>query len=249
MSPRGHFCTLSLVKRNKAASWDEPKKCKLPSHPSSVIFDVCIAGTVQVGGDTFWQYPPPEIALLWLLGIERVPFLWLKPHTHFTLCKNRRHITWNIKLARLFLCCVCSSWANGFREVASLVLSPNPATDFAEWTAVSGFNKGFFSVWLCLRGREGGKERRASPFALQRRTHSIIVKYSLPGTLQQDSLQHWCASETNLFSWSLSLWRGCKCYLSFSIKNTAGGAICLAQPCALFPDAFLCWSFYVAICS
>lgn len=61
-------------------------------------------------------------------------------------------------------------------------------------------------------------------------------------------LQQWGTSETNLFSWSLSLWRGCKCYLSFSIKNTAGGAICLAQALAHFPDAFLCRSFYVAIC-
>lgn len=29
MSPKGHFCTLSLLKRNKAASWDEPKKKKI----------------------------------------------------------------------------------------------------------------------------------------------------------------------------------------------------------------------------
>ena len=28
MSPKGHFCTLSLLKRNKAASWDEQKKKK-----------------------------------------------------------------------------------------------------------------------------------------------------------------------------------------------------------------------------
>lgn len=32
MSPKGHFCTLSLLKRNKAASWDEPKK-KTPPPP------------------------------------------------------------------------------------------------------------------------------------------------------------------------------------------------------------------------
>lgn len=34
MSPKGHFCTLSLLKRNKAASWDEPKKKKKKISPS-----------------------------------------------------------------------------------------------------------------------------------------------------------------------------------------------------------------------
>lgn len=34
MSPKGHFCTLSLLKRNKAASWDEPKKKKKKFSPS-----------------------------------------------------------------------------------------------------------------------------------------------------------------------------------------------------------------------
>lgn len=75
-------------------------------------------------------------------------------------------------------------------------------------------------------------------FGKPQRAHGIIVKYNLACTLQQGLLQQWCTSETNLFSWSLSLWRGCKCYLSFSIKNTAGCAICLAQPSLSSPMPF-----------
>lgn len=91
-------------------------------------------------------------------------------------------------------------------------------------------------------------EKGTYPLTSERRTHSIILKYNLTCPLQRGLLLRWGTSETNLFSWSLSLWRGCKCYLSFSIKNTAGGAICLAQALAPFPNAFLCRSFYVAIC-
>lgn len=127
-------------------------------------------------------------------------------------------------------------------EKTPRLLSVGFSAAVAESIAVY-LNKGF------LLDLERWKADISLHFGKPRHAHGIIVKYNLGCTLQRGLLQLWCTSETNLFSWSLSLWRGCKCYLSFSIKNTAGCAICLAQPSLFFPDAFLCRSFYVAICT
>lgn len=84
------------------------------------------------------------------------------------------------------------------------------------------------SSLCCLKGDR-------SPHLGRTQTPSM-AKYSLTHTLQRVCSSDGVLRKTNLFGWSLSLWRGCKCYL-FSIKNTAG-AICLAQALAHFPDAF-----------
>lgn len=178
MSPKGHFCTLSLLKRNEAASREEPKKFKLPIHPASAIFDVCIAGSRQAWWDIFWQYPHPRIVPLWLLGIKAPPPI-LKPHTIFSLCKNWRHITGNIKLARPLARHACNICGNGFRKVASLTLEHPPPQLILQRVLQSLSTKAFFPC-LWLEGGSKGK-KGISLCSGKRRTRSITVKYSLPG--------------------------------------------------------------------
>lgn len=227
MSPKGHFCTLSLLRRNKAASWDEPKKKKRgvgnhPPHPSSATFDVCIVGSMQAQGGLLWLQPPPPTApLCRLFGIAS-PFL-LK-HIAILFSVNPGHLIHQME--NLLGC----PWI-WFGDDQGKKKEENPPTFI-----VCGFLCRFCRVHCSLSQQrlllalERWKGDISLHFRKPRRAHGIIVKYNLACTLQQGLLQQWCTSETNLFSWSLSLWRGCKCYLSFSIKNTAGCAICLAQP-------------------
>lgn len=168
-----------------------------------------------------------------------------KPHRSFIHYEARTPDTPNGKPAGLSLNMIWR-WPRKKKkrkgEKNPRLLSVGFCAAVAESIAVY-LNKGF------LLDLERWKADISLHFGKPRHAHGIIVKYNLGCTLQRGLLQLWCTSETNLFSWSLSLWRGCKCYLSFSIKNTAGCAICLAQPSLFFPDAFLCRSFYVAICT
>lgn len=202
-----------------------------PTHPSSPAFDVCIAGSLQAQGGLFWlQLPPPTTAPLCRLFGTAFPFL--SNHIAILFTVNPGHLihqTENLP---------GSPWRwfgddqeGGGKEKNSAFI-------------VCGFLWRFSRVHCSLSQQrlllalERWKGDISLHFGKPRRAHGIIVKYNLSCTLQQGLLQQWCTSETNLFSWSLSLWRGCKCYLSFSIKNTAGCAICLAQPSLSSPMPF-----------
>lgn len=198
---------------------------KPPTHPSSATFDVCSAGSMQAQASLATASSSSSsngtlVQIIWhCLPIS------LKPHHNFIHCETWTLHTPNGKPAGLFLNMIWR-WP---REKKRKKERKPPRS-------LSGFLCRFRRVHCSVSQQrlllsvERWKGDISLHFGEPRRVHGIIVKYNLARTLQQGLLQQWCTSETNLFSWSLSLWRGCKCYLSFSIKNTAGCAICLAQP-------------------
>lgn len=170
MSPKGHFCTLSLLRQNKAASWDEPKKkrgvgrppCTLPvPHSMFVLPAACRHKPLWL------QPPPPPTApLCRLFGIA-----FLFPLNHITIlftvsCGHLIHQMENLQGCPWI-------WFGNDQEkkrekpLHTHLLSVGFSAAFAEYVAVC-LNKGF-----CSPQRD---ERGTYPFTSEsRNTHRALL--------------------------------------------------------------------------
>lgn len=238
MSPKGHFCTLSLLRRNKAASWDEPKKKRGAGSPPRTLPLPHLMFVLRAAcrHKPLWlQPPPPPPPMAPLRRLFGIAFPFLLNHTAVLFTVRPGHL---IHQMENLLGCPWI-WFGDDQEGKKIKRRKKKTP-----RSLSGFLCRFCRVHCSvsqqrlLLALERWKGDISLHFGEPQHAHGIIVKYNLARTLQQGLLQQCCTSETNLFSWSLSLWRGCKCYLSFSIKNTAGCAICLAQPSLSSPMPF-----------
>lgn len=58
MSPKGHFCTLSLLRRNQAASWEEPQPGEGEPHTLAMPCRRCGSGRTQPPPPPAWHCLP-----------------------------------------------------------------------------------------------------------------------------------------------------------------------------------------------
>lgn len=168
MSPKGHFCTLSLLRRNKAASWDEPKKKrggKPPTHPSSATFDVCTAGSMQAQASLATASSSSNCTRVQI--IRHCLPISFKPHRNFIHCETWTPDTPNGKRAGLSLNTIWRWPRKKKREKTFHVHCLGFSATFAEYIAVY-LNKGFRSPWR--------DERGTSPFTSESRdAHTALL--------------------------------------------------------------------------
>lgn len=159
MSPKGHFCTLSLLRRNKAASWDEPKKKRgagspprtLPlSHLMFVLRAACRHKPLWL------QPPPPPPPMAPLRRLFGIAFPFLLNHTAVLFTVRPGHL---IHQMENLLGCPWIWFGDdqeGKKNKKEKKKKPHAhclgfCAAFAECIAVY-LNKGFCSPWRDERG-------------------------------------------------------------------------------------------------
>lgn len=183
MSPKGHFCTLSLLKRNKAASWDEQKK-KIPSLLTLAHWRaLCHFWCLYFGAEFKCKEIFPEatssssssspamlsVVLWYCLFVSGGPIPSRPSARPYSgKCKPTQRAagaSWIFQ----------RQWVVT-REKGRLCYSRRSIAYSAAITA-AGSNKDSVSPLPCGNGTH--------PLAQERRKHSIILKYSLGCTLQR----------------------------------------------------------------